>query len=146
MNVWVPVVSALVASLFTFLIAWLSNCWNESRFNTQRKDEKEKENKKLLIEKGEKLFGLICTFTAWGSRKLGHDFQGKIPTNQEFDYIELELITKIYFPELENDVAEMLDLIPKDDNQKSSDSFKKCLQLSDSLKNRISSELIKLTK
>ncbi|PHM65726.1 hypothetical protein [Xenorhabdus sp. KJ12.1] len=50
--IWIPVVSAFLASVFSLLIAWFTNCWNERRFNKQLKHEREKDSKKLLISQG----------------------------------------------------------------------------------------------
>ncbi|WP_416777583.1 hypothetical protein ACNFJN_05105 [Xenorhabdus budapestensis] len=142
--IWIPVVSAFLASVFSLLIAWFTNCWNERRFNKQLKHEREKDSKKLLIEKGEKLIILLYSFVQWGSHRLGYESIDELPTKHEFDYIEFEFIAKTYFPEFENDISLVLENLKiKDD---SSEIYKCFILETDKLKSKISLKLNELSK
>ncbi|MDE9566399.1 hypothetical protein KKI93_20780 [Xenorhabdus bovienii] len=146
MGSWMQVINVISGGVITLITVYFTNKWNTERFDKQIQHEREKESKKFLIEKGEKLFVLLCSFVEWGSKRLDRDFKGKVPTKHEFDYIELELIVKAYFPEFEEDVGNLLEFLPGGDHKKSSNVFDSFLEASDVLKDKICFKLNELTE
>ncbi|WP_413730814.1 hypothetical protein [Sodalis sp. RH22] len=109
----IPVLTAFLGALFTFMITYFSNKWSDKRFDKQLSYEKDKENKKLLLEKGEQLDVLI---SIWSKSIFSYQMcqmkvmRGNLTSegmmeslklqNPKNDHDRMESLLHIYFPEL----------------------------------------------
>ncbi|MHA7847127.1 hypothetical protein [Serratia sp. D1N4] len=111
-----PVLTAFLGGFFSFLVMFKTNKWNDERIKVQIEHERQKEVRKLMIDKGEVLYTL---FSEWTKLIINYQLclirvaKGSITKNQMNEVMssasnkgshdKLITLLNLYFPTLTSD-------------------------------------------
>jgi len=144
---WVPVIGTLAGVFLGFIASFLIAIYNKS---TERRDSKEERERKRL----ERIYELVIEINTERGTEMGNainwiHYSTPIKENESKDIspiIELEMITKLYFPSLDSNRKEFINKVQKFGTKYFETRFAKWQNETKEKKQEVSGVLVSLNK